>query len=114
MNSRPKNWWAPIWCGLVADPSGKHVRALGVSGWMLVYVILHARRETGVLRQRRAVIARRMGLPLRTVQRWLNHLARCGYVAVANQGDVAEIRVARWKSLAHHARSGARRAIPGV
>ena len=114
MAEQRNNWWAPIWCGLVADPEAKHIRALGIAGWMFLYVILHARRPTGVLCSRRSVIARRMGIPLRTVQRWLNHLEKRGYVIIAERDGVATIRVLRWKSLVGRATAGARRARLGV
>lgn len=114
MGEHRNNWWAPIWCGLVADPDGKHVDRLGMAGWMLLYVILHARRPTGVLLSRRSVIARRMGVPLRTVQRWLKDLERKGYVVVTDQHGVATILVLRWKSLRGRATSGAERARPGA
>jgi hypothetical protein len=93
------NWWRPIWCGLVADPEGRHIRTLGAAGWMLFYVILHADPRTGILTCRRSVIACRMGMPLRTVQRWLTQLEQSGYVSITGRNGVATISVRRWKSL---------------
>ena len=114
MDATPKTWWAPIWCGLVADPDGKHVQRAGVAVWLLLYLIVHARRATGIVRSRRSVIARRMGVPRRSIQRWLTHLEQHGYVTVDNRDGVATIRVLRWKSLGQRATSGAERANPGV
>jgi hypothetical protein len=108
MTDSQKTWWAPLWCGLVADPEGTHVRRLGIAGWMLLYVILHARRQSGVLVSRRSVIARRMGIPLRTVQRWLRHLERHRYVYITERNSVATIRVLRWKPLRGRVSLGAR------
>lgn len=104
------NWWRPIWCGLVADPEGRHIRTLGVAGWMLFYVILHADPRTGILACRRSVIADRMGMPLRTVQRWLTQLEQSGYVTITDRNAVARITVQRWKSLRSGVKVGAPRA----
>ena len=90
-------WWAPVWCGLVADPEGKHVKRLKAAGWLLLYLILHARRATGVVISRRSTIARRMGVSLRTVQRWLVDLESKGYVEIVAERPVLTVRIQRWK-----------------
>lgn len=94
-----KTWWAPIWRGLVADPEGKHVRRLDGTIWLLLYLILHAERRTGTVRCRLKTIAVSMGMPLRTVQRWLRRLRAGGYVTVRETGRVAQIGILRWKTL---------------
>ena len=114
MTDSQKDWWAPIWCGLVADPDGTHVQRLGVAGWLLIYLIVHARRRTGVVTCHRSTIARRMGIPLRTVQRWLGRLEHEGYISVEAQSGVATIQVLRWKSLVVGARDGASHANSGA
>ena len=94
-----REWWAAIWCGLVVDPEGKHIRRLGIAGWLLVYLILHARRETGVVVTRQRTISRRTRVPIRTIQRWLSRLRRYGYVEIATDRPVLRLRVNRWKSV---------------
>src|SRR2546428_7487850 len=93
------NWWAAVWCGLVVDPDGKHVRRLGTAGWLFLYLILHARRATGLVITRRSTIARRMRMPLRTVQRWLKLLQRYDYVEIVSERPVLRLRIKRWKPL---------------
>lgn len=93
------NWWAAVWCGLVVDPDGKHIRRLGPAGWLFLYLILHARRATGLVITRRKTIARRMRVPLRTVQRWLAKLEQYDYVEFEDDSSVLRLRIRRWKSL---------------
>lgn len=99
MSQQRDNWWAAVWCGLVVDPDGKHVRRLGVAGRLLLYLIVHARRATGFVVTRRQTIARCMRMPLRTVQRWLSRLERWDYVEIVCERPVLQLRIRRWKSL---------------
>jgi len=94
---RPKSWWAPVWSGLVVDPAGKHVRRLGKAMGLLLYLILSAERETGIVRRRMRTIASATGMPLRTVQGWLRRLRERGYVSVRQTGRVAQIDILKWK-----------------
>lgn len=94
-----KTWWAPVWRGLVVDPAGKHVRFLGKSLALLVYLILHADRQTGVVRQRQATIARGMGFRPRTIRGWMRRLREGGYVALTGTGRATVMRIAKWRSL---------------
>jgi hypothetical protein len=99
MEERERHLWAPIWRGLVVDPDGKHVEQLGTAVWLLLYLIASAHRPTGIVYQRQTTIARRMGRPLRTIQRWFRRLVKHEYIIVT-KGDVPTITIARWKSLA--------------
>jgi DNA-binding MarR family transcriptional regulator len=109
MDDRERHLWAPVWRGLVVDAEGKHVEKLGMAVWLLLYLISSAHRPTGLVYQRQSTIARRMGRPLRTIQRWLHLLIKEGYVVVT-KGEVPSIRVMRWKSLSLRARTDAREA----
>lgn len=94
-----KTWWAPVWRGLVADPAGTHLRALGKALGLLIYLIVHADRTSGVVRQRQATIARAMGFSLRTVGGWMRRLRERGYISVTGTGRAPAIRIARWRPL---------------
>jgi hypothetical protein len=106
---------------LVLDPEAKHVQRLGTAVWLFLYLILHAKRGTGFVIHPRRTIARRMHVPLRTVQRWLACLQRHGYVEVLRERPVLYLQINRWKPIttgarngADHARAGARRAKNGA
>jgi hypothetical protein len=99
------NWWAVLWPGLVLDEDGKHVRRLRLAVWLLLYLIVAADRRTGVVLSYRTTIARRMGVPLRTVQRWLLLLERKGYVSFSSGRRGARIRLLRWRPLVPRAGS---------
>ena len=97
MSDLRKEWWAPVWCGLVADPQGKHVKRLGMAGWLLLYLIVHAQRASGIVITHRATIARRTGVSLRTIQRWLARLRRHAYIEIVADRPSLKIQVKRWK-----------------
>jgi DNA-binding MarR family transcriptional regulator len=98
--SEPRtNWWAPIWPGLIVDREGKHVRRLGMAIWLLLYLIVHARRATGIVTQRQRTIAAKMRMPRRTIQRWLSRLEQREYIEILVKSQVLTIRIKRWKSL---------------
>ncbi len=114
MSEPRNNWWGVLWPGLVLDEEAKHVRRLGMAVWLLLYLIVHANRRTGVVLSYRTTIARRMGVPLRTVQRWLFRLEREGYAALSSGARGPCIRVLRWRALMPRATSDATSASSGV
>lgn len=98
MKDGPDSWWAPVWRGLVVDPEGKHVRRLSKGGFaLLIYMILHARRQTGFVARKQATIAKDMGLSERTIRASLRSLIRHGYIAVRRTGRAMQIYVLRWR-----------------
>ncbi len=99
MAETPKTWWAPVWRGLVADPAGKHLPALGKALGLLIYLFLHANRDTGLVYQRQATISREMGFSVRMIRAWMRRLRQGGYISMTGTGRAAVIRVARWRSL---------------
>ncbi len=109
-----KTWWAPVWRGLVADPEGKHLRRLDGAVWLFLYLVLHAERRTGIARCKVAAVARSMGAPRRTVQRWLGRLRRLGYVSLEERGRVLVVVISRWKAFGERAKNGAPRATDGA
>ena len=40
-----KQWWAPVWKGLVMDSEAKHYRAMKNAVWLYVYCLLGANRS---------------------------------------------------------------------
>lgn len=46
---RPKQWWAPVWTGLVMDAEGKHYQRMKNALWLYLYFLLTANRKTGWL-----------------------------------------------------------------
>lgn len=94
-----KTWWAPVWRGLVVDVDAKHYRRLKGAVWLLLFLILHADRQTGIVRWPPGTIARSMGLPRRTIQRWFRCLTEQGYVLKARGVKGAQITIFRWKPL---------------
>lgn len=94
-----KTWWAPVWRGLVVDPSGKHYRRMGSALRLHLYFILHADRATGRLRCKLGTVARSTGVPVRTLQRWMACLRREGYITVQKTGRASLVSINRWKTL---------------
>ncbi len=73
-----KQWWAPVWLGLVADCQAKHYRKMKSAVWLYLYLVLHANRATGVLLRKINTICSDTGLPRDTIIRWLALLRREG------------------------------------
>ena len=99
-----KNWWTPLWTGLVSDRAGKHRRAMGASLWLYLYLLAHANRKTGVVRKKQRTMSSDTGLPVRTVQRHLKRLASGGYIAVLDSGHEPRIRIEKYKLFYHSPR----------
>src|SRR5438128_1159639 len=99
MKSTEKNWWGPIWRGLVSDGEGKHMKIMGNALWLFVYLVIHADWQTGRLYRKQATIATDMGIKLRTVCFWLTVLRKGGYIKVHSTGRASEIEIQKWKPL---------------
>lgn len=99
-NSQPeKQWWAPVWKGLVMDREAKHCRQMKSALWLYLYLLLNANRRTGALVRKIQTISDDMGVPRDTALRWLNVLRTQGYVRTINTGHSLTIQVERWKPL---------------
>jgi hypothetical protein len=92
-----KDWWAPVWRGLVDDPGAKHYRALGMRVWLLLYFFVHVDRITGVVVRKQETMARDTGWSIRTIRGWVHELEERGYITVSRTGRAAVIRVCRWR-----------------
>ena len=99
MDTTRKDWWAPLYRGLVVDPSGKHIRQLDGAVWLLLYCFVHADRLTGELPRKYETIARDMTTPARTIRAWMRRLRKYDYVTTTGTGRAVRIRVLRWKPL---------------
>jgi hypothetical protein len=94
-----KTWWAPMWRGLVADPSAKHYKAMRSAIWIYLYLLLHADRRTGLLQRRISTISAHTGIKPRTIQYGLWKLRCAGYISVHNSGRALTVLIQKWKSL---------------
>lgn len=94
-----KEWWAPVWKGLVVDSQAKHYRKMKNAVWLYLYLIVNANRATGVLLRKINTIRLDMGVSRDTVIRWLNLLRQEGYIVTVNTGHSLTIQVTNWKPL---------------
>jgi len=99
-NQQTKQWWAPVWKGLVMDAEAKHYRIMKNALWLYLYFLLNANRKTGILMRKVGTVSNDMGVTRDTVLRWLNVLRSGGYVETVNTGRSLTIQVTRWKALA--------------
>ena len=97
-NNEHKQWWAPVWTGLVVDQGGKHCRKMKTSVWLFLYLVLHANRRTGLLMRKVRTISKDMGITRDTTIRWLKVLRAEGYIATLNTGRYLTIQVKNWKA----------------
>jgi len=93
-----RTWWAPVWRGLVVDADGKHYRQMKNAVWLFLHLVLHADRRSGRLKRKCRTIAKEMGIPEKTVHRWLKTLKDQGYIETKNNGRCLEIGIKLWKN----------------
>lgn len=105
--SPKKNWWTPIWRGLVADAEGKHRQRMGSALWLYLYLLAYSNRKTGIVRRTQASIAEDTGYPLRTIQFNLQKLRLQGYLTSERSGRYLKIQICRWKAFNHSAKKDA-------
>lgn len=99
-NQQPqKQWWAPVWKGLVMDAEAKHYRNMKNAVWLYLYLLLNANRKTGLLMRKIETVSTGMGITRHTALRWLKVLRSGGYIKTVNTGRSLTIQVARWKAL---------------
>ena len=98
-HNQQRQWWTPVWKGLVLDPDAKHYRRLKSAVWLYLYFLLSANRATGTLMRKTRTISKDMGLSRDNVIRWMNRLRREGYIDTLSTGRYLTIRVNRWKVL---------------
>lgn len=98
---RLKNWWGPIWRGLIADSTGKHYQNMRAAVWLFLYFVVHADRKTGRLFRHYETISRDTGIKPRTIRQWLFILRKQDYVQVKHSGKsvAIHIQIRKWKPL---------------
>jgi hypothetical protein len=94
-----KDWWAPLWRGLVVDPDAKHYRRMKSAVWLFVYLVLHADRQSGSLKRKLRTISLDTGIKARTIRGWLRCLKSSGYIETRSTGRCLVIMVVKWKGL---------------
>lgn len=94
-----KQWWAPVWTGLVIDQEARHYRRMKNAVWLYLYLLLNANRKSGFLVRKIRTIGLDMGVNRDTVLRWLNILRKEGYIVTVNTGRCLLIQIKKWKAL---------------
>lgn len=113
MTTSEKTWWTPVWRGLVVDPEGKHLRRMGKALGLHLYLISHADRRSGRLKQKYETIARDMGFPVRTIRAWMRRLHFYDYVRITKTGRAMIIDVLRWRPIGLYAAPLSGTTMPG-
>ncbi len=94
-----KNWWTPVWSGLVLDNEAKHKKAIRQAIWLYLYLLTVANRGNGQLFRRLNTIARETGFHPRSIERWLKGLREKGYIETLSTGRYLQISITRWKPI---------------
>jgi hypothetical protein len=94
-----KNWWTPVWRGLVVHPEGKHVQQMSKALGLYLYLLAHADRRSGRLVRKYGTIARDMGFPVRTIRTWMARLAFYDYVGITKTGHAMVIDIPKWRPI---------------
>lgn len=94
-----KDWWAPVWRGLVMDKEGKHYRKMRSGIWLFLYLLLNANRRSGLLYKKIKTVSSDTGWNRDMILRWLNILRRSGYIATKNTGRCLLMQIRNWKGL---------------
>lgn len=92
-----KNWWAPIWTGLVIDSESSHYKKMKNAVWLYLYLVLNADRRTGFLARKIRTISLDTGIKERTIRKWLNALKRGGYIKTKTTGRYLYLWINKWK-----------------
>lgn len=94
-----KQWWAPVWTGLVIDPQGRHYRKMKTALWLYLYFLLNADRRNGSLKRKIKTICEDTGISPGTVARWLSVLKKGRYIAAKSTGRCLEVQIAKWRAV---------------
>ncbi|MHB8174922.1 MAG: hypothetical protein ACYDFU_10740 [Nitrospirota bacterium] len=85
MNKERKDWWAPVWTGLVMDPGCVHYTRMKSAVWLYLYLVVNADKN-GTLERNINAISRDTGIKERTIKHWLDILRKGGYIQTRNTG----------------------------
>ncbi len=98
-DSNSKDWWAPIRNGLVTDPHGKHIKAMGPALPLYLYLHIFADREKGRLFRKYQTISEHMGIPISTIKKWMKRLKSRGYVELTSLGNGLSIQITKFRPI---------------
>ena len=98
-DSNSKDWWAPIRNGLVTDPHGKHIKAMGPALPLYLYLHIFADREKGRLFRKYQTISEHMGIPNSTIKKWMKRLKSRGYVELTSLGNGLSIQITKFRPI---------------
>lgn len=94
-----KNWWTPVWSGLIIDADGKHHKAIRQAIWLYLFLLTAANRRTGILYRKLSTITQETGFHRRSVERWLHTLRDKGYIETHSTGRALQISISKWKTI---------------
>jgi len=94
-----KNWWTPVWSGLVIDKEAKHKKAIKQAIWLYLFLLTVANRKNGQLFRRLKTIAAETGFHPRSIERWLKRLREKGYIETYSTGRFLQISITKWKPI---------------
>jgi hypothetical protein len=94
-----KSWWAGIRNGLVTDPHAKHIKAMGPSLSLYLYLHIFANRDKGRLFRKYQTISEHMGIPVSTLKKWMKRLKFRGYVELTSLGDGLSIQITKFRPI---------------
>lgn len=94
-----KNWWTPVWSGLMIDAGGKHHKAIRQAIWLYLFLLSVANRRTGILYRKLSTIATETGFHRRSIERWLRTLRDKGYIETLTTGRALQISISKWKPI---------------
>ena len=94
-----KDWWAGIRNGLVTDPVGKHIKAIGPALPLYLYLHIFADREKGRLFRKYQTISEHMGIPVSTIKKWMKRLKSRGYVELTSFGNGLNIQITKFRPI---------------
>ena len=92
-----KQWWAPVWTGLVMDQEANHYQRMKNAVWLFLYLVLNADRGRILVRKLKT-ISSETGIKRDTIARWLNILRKHGYIATQNTGRGLLIQIREWEN----------------
>lgn len=99
LTTSEKNWWTPVWRGLVVHPEGKHVRQMSKALALALYLFSHADRRSGRLVRKYGTIAHDMGFPIRTIRAWMRRLEFYEYIRITKTGRAMVVEVLNWRPI---------------
>jgi hypothetical protein len=94
-----RNWWTPVWKGLVMDEGAAHFQKMGNALWLFLYLLLNANRTTGTLMRKVRTISADTGIQRRRIFEWLSILREKEYISTKNSGRCLLITINKWKPL---------------